>query len=80
VQYICGSYVQEYQRQLSLNTSLKHELRQLKQQETSLLKLLLDHLASCPAPEAALASLHTSSSQDDCDNDVVSRLRASVPP
>ena len=42
---------------MSLNTALNHELRQLKQQETTLLKLLLDHLASCPAPETALASL-----------------------
>jgi len=36
---------------------LNHELRQLKQQETTLLKLLLDHLASCPTPDIALAAL-----------------------
>ena len=52
-------FIQEYQRELSLNTALQHELRQLKHQETSLLKLLLDHLASCPAPESALAALQT---------------------
>lgn len=42
---------------MSLNTSLNYELRQLKQQETTLLKLLVDHLATCSAPGTVLAAL-----------------------
>jgi len=58
---------QEYQRELSLNTALNYELRQLKQQETSLLKLLLDHLATCPMPGTVLATLTTASKPDSHD-------------
>jgi len=50
-------FVQDYQRELSLNTALNYELRQLKQQETSLLKLLVDHLADCPMASNSLAAL-----------------------
>jgi len=69
---------------LSLNTALNHELRQLKQQETTLLKLLLDHLASCPAPDAALAALSEAPETDShgggvpCGSDVLTAAAGSV--
>jgi len=52
-----------------VNTSLNYELRQLKQQETTLLKLLLDHLVTCPMPETVLAAL-TPASKADSDGSV----------
>jgi len=49
---------------------LNYELRQLKQQETTLLKLLVDHLATCSAPGTVLATLSAAPETASHDGDV----------